>query len=250
VQYPPIPMVNVGAQGEYDSKWIGKNQRPVDFGGYNSTGFPSPDELEDLIRKRKGWKKKIRNKGNKRQPPSSNRFANKNSAAGLAPIPPPVLPKGGGAAADPALLGADTEAPPRTAPRREKGAAGGSRAERVREQKAATRLREKERKRMEAEEGKGEMERAGVREIEGAGKGAGKRKGKGKGGIEGMGAGGGKGMGMGMGKRAGEGVGESKGKGAGMGQREIAGAGGMTLEEAMKTSVGAEPVGQKKAAWQ
>ena len=36
--YPPIPMVNVGPQGEYDSKWVKPGKKLLDFGEHPPSG--------------------------------------------------------------------------------------------------------------------------------------------------------------------------------------------------------------------
>jgi len=210
-EHPPIPMVNVGPQGEYNSRWVKKGQKQIDFGGYNSTGFPSPDELEDRIRARKGWKKKIRN--------------TKNSQVLDTVSTPmtPLTPRGGEEEASPSA--------PRTGPRRKKGAAG-DRGDRARTQKAATREREKERKRKKEEAGGDKEGKDNEREKERDKERDREREG---GGVEEV-------------ERVGVGVGTGTDKA--MRGKEGAENGGMTMEEAIKTTVGREPVGQKKAAWQ
>lgn len=36
--YPPIPRINVGPRGEYDSNWVKPGQKLLDFGGYEKIG--------------------------------------------------------------------------------------------------------------------------------------------------------------------------------------------------------------------
>lgn len=43
--YPKIRNVNVGAQGEYDRKWVTPGQSLIDFGGYNKSAYlPQPGQ--------------------------------------------------------------------------------------------------------------------------------------------------------------------------------------------------------------
>lgn len=41
--YPKIRNVNVGAQGEYDHKWVTPGQKLIDFGGYNRSAYLPPE---------------------------------------------------------------------------------------------------------------------------------------------------------------------------------------------------------------